>query len=31
MKIKGGYFKKLLFVDLDKGDARDKLLGDEFR
>ena len=30
MKIKGGYFKKLLFVDLDKGDARVVNLSDEF-
>ena len=30
MKIRGGYFKKLLFVDLDKGDARVVNLSDEF-
>ncbi len=30
MKIKGGYFKKLLWVDLDKGETRVVNLSDEF-
>ena len=30
MKLKGGYFKKLLFIDLDKGKAEVLKLSDEF-
>ena len=30
MKVKGGYFKKLLFVDLDKNDIRVVPLSDDF-
>ena len=30
MKVKGGYFKKLLFVDLDKSEVRVVPLSDDF-